>query len=120
LETKEKLLTLYQDKEKYFDNKHLINSNRTRKEELQGITGSGQPLFGTFYDRLRELKEYHRKFPNLEMADPEQNASIDESKGKKWILKINQFSDASIFWGRAMGSTFRSSRFFRTMEQYLF
>jgi splicing factor 3A subunit 3 len=32
---------------------------------------SGPNLYSTFYDRLRELKEYHRRFPNLEPDRPE-------------------------------------------------
>jgi hypothetical protein len=43
----------------------------SRKEEINIIGGANQNAFSTFYDRLREIKEYHRKFPNQEMERPE-------------------------------------------------
>ena len=34
-----------------------------RKQELEAMQGAD--VFGGFYNRLRDLREYHRKFPNL-------------------------------------------------------
>jgi len=34
-----------------------------RKQELESMTGAD--VFGPFYNKLRDLREYHRKFPNL-------------------------------------------------------
>eukprot|EP01102_Stenamoeba_stenopodia_P015481 TRINITY_DN5281_c0_g1_i1.p1 TRINITY_DN5281_c0_g1~~TRINITY_DN5281_c0_g1_i1.p1 ORF type:complete len:405 (+),score=115.52 TRINITY_DN5281_c0_g1_i1:184-1398(+) len=47
-------------------NKQLVDLYRDednlKKEEIAAMGGSGPTAFTTFYDRLRELKEYHRKF----------------------------------------------------------
>jgi len=47
-------------------NKQLVDLYRDedslKKEEIAAMGGSGPTAFTNFYDRLRELKEYHRKF----------------------------------------------------------
>jgi splicing factor 3A subunit 3 len=48
---------------KYADEDH------SRKEEINGIAGDGPALFSLFYDKLKETKEYHRKFPDIEIAE---------------------------------------------------
>ncbi|KAM9960388.1 hypothetical protein ACTFIW_009527 [Dictyostelium discoideum] len=49
--------------------KSLINiytdSDHSRKDELTSISGFGTDLYSSFYEKLREIKDYHRKFPNL-------------------------------------------------------
>ncbi|KAK5575665.1 hypothetical protein RB653_006798 [Dictyostelium firmibasis] len=49
--------------------KSLINiytdSDQSRKDELTSISGFGTDLYSSFYEKLREIKDYHRKFPNL-------------------------------------------------------
>jgi splicing factor 3A subunit 3 len=55
-----KLVEIYQD------------LDGSRKDEIAAMGASSGPnLYSTFYDRLRELKEYHRRFPNLEPDRPE-------------------------------------------------
>jgi len=55
----EKLAAIYED------------ASGERKEEIQSIAGAGPNLFSIFYERLREIKEYHRKFPYLTVERPE-------------------------------------------------
>eukprot|EP01125_Pyxidicula_operculata_P020016 TRINITY_DN72_c0_g2_i1.p1 TRINITY_DN72_c0_g2~~TRINITY_DN72_c0_g2_i1.p1 ORF type:complete len:473 (-),score=112.21 TRINITY_DN72_c0_g2_i1:35-1399(-) len=43
----------------------------SRKSEIQAMAGKGPQLFANFYDQLRNVKDYHRKFPNLEADRPE-------------------------------------------------
>ncbi|EFA77856.1 C2H2-type zinc finger-containing protein [Heterostelium album PN500] len=38
-----------------------------RKADLSAISGQGPAIFSNFYDKLRELKDYHRKYPTLEI-----------------------------------------------------
>jgi len=44
-----------------------------KKHEISAMSGS--EVFGGFYSRLRELREYHRKFPNL-YYEPDTNDDI--------------------------------------------
>ncbi|EKX35503.1 hypothetical protein GUITHDRAFT_146427 [Guillardia theta CCMP2712] len=44
-----------------------------KKHEVAAMSGS--EVFGGFYSRLRELREYHRKFPNL-YYEPDNNEDI--------------------------------------------
>ncbi|KAH3766311.1 splicing factor SF3a60 [Pelomyxa schiedti] len=39
-----------------------------RREEIASIGGAGPALYSAFYNRLREIKEYHKRFPTA-MAD---------------------------------------------------
>ena len=65
-----------------------------RKQELESMTGAD--VFGGFYSKLRDLREYHRKFPNLYYdqgpTDQEVNLADDPEI-------LNQFS-AEEFAGR--------------------
>jgi len=64
-----KLASTYEDKD------------GARREELTAITGQGPNIFSTFYDRLRETKEYHRKFPEAGKKDrPESHLLFDENE----------------------------------------
>eukprot|EP00026_Physarum_polycephalum_P003324 Phypoly_transcript_03334.p1 GENE.Phypoly_transcript_03334~~Phypoly_transcript_03334.p1 ORF type:complete len:546 (-),score=135.59 Phypoly_transcript_03334:77-1714(-) len=47
------------------------DADGSRKDGIAAIAGSGPSLYSLFYDRLREIKEYHRKYPNLEVERPE-------------------------------------------------
>ncbi|KAF6140833.1 hypothetical protein GIB67_042246 [Kingdonia uniflora] len=55
-----KLIDIYEDKDS------------ARKDEiaaLGGQTASGTNVFSAFYDRLKEIREYHRRHPNARVAD---------------------------------------------------
>ncbi|CAN6444686.1 unnamed protein product [Victoria cruziana] len=59
--TSEKLIDIYEDKDS------------ARKDEiaaLGGQTASGQNVFSAFYDRLKEIREYHRRHPVAPVLDP--------------------------------------------------
>ena len=43
------------------------DSDALRKEEISSISGPNE--FAEFYGRLRNIKSYHRKYPN-EIAEP--------------------------------------------------
>eukprot|EP01097_Dermamoeba_algensis_P005330 TRINITY_DN3387_c0_g1_i1.p1 TRINITY_DN3387_c0_g1~~TRINITY_DN3387_c0_g1_i1.p1 ORF type:complete len:566 (-),score=154.82 TRINITY_DN3387_c0_g1_i1:95-1552(-) len=47
-----------------------------RKEEIQNLAGQGPQLFALFYDKLRELKEYHRRHPAASLNDASQSHSL--------------------------------------------
>mmetsp|Transcript_62856 Transcript_62856/g.149778 ORF Transcript_62856/g.149778 Transcript_62856/m.149778 type:complete len:496 (+) Transcript_62856:170-1657(+) len=55
---------------------HYIDADGSYQQEKE--TMSGGEVFGGFYNKLRELREYHRKFPNLyyETAAPEQEITL--------------------------------------------
>jgi splicing factor 3A subunit 3 len=66
-----KLMNLYEDKD------------GTRREEITQIQGQGPNLFSVFYDRLRDIKEYHKKYPESDITDrPEERLYFDEEQGK--------------------------------------
>lgn len=39
-----------------------------RKEEIAALANKDNP-FAAFYDRLKETREYHRRFPNLDVTE---------------------------------------------------
>jgi len=91
----QKLIDIYRD------------DDGSRQKEIQSIVGKGQALYHKFYDRLREIKEYHRKYPNLqpEKSEAEQllnsldietvvQFSGEEGYGK--YLDLHQFFDRFI------------------------
>jgi splicing factor 3A subunit 3 len=51
----------------------------SRKEEIASIGGTGPSLYSLFYDRLREIKDYHRRYPNVQVERPE-DLHLDESE----------------------------------------
>ncbi|KAK9145455.1 hypothetical protein Sjap_005358 [Stephania japonica] len=58
--TTEKLIEIYEDKDS------------ARKDEiaaLGGQTATGTNVFSAFYDRLKEIREYHRRHPNAHVVD---------------------------------------------------
>lgn len=59
--TTDRLVEIYED------------ADGARKDEiaaLGGQTGSGTNVFSAFYDRLKEIREYHRRHPIGRFADP--------------------------------------------------
>jgi len=75
LESGQKLLESYDD------------ADGLRKNELEDISGEG--VINTFYQRLKSLREYHRKFPGAAVkADPSYEIKVkpkftsDEGNGK--------------------------------------
>jgi splicing factor 3A subunit 3 len=43
----------------------------SRKREKEDMGGQGQQIFSTFYEQLRDIKEFHRKSPHLTIERPE-------------------------------------------------
>lgn len=44
------------------------DEDKARKEEIEALGGEDK-VFSKFYDRLKEIREYHRKFPNHELTE---------------------------------------------------
>jgi len=59
IESSKRLERIYEDKD------------GSRKEEIASIGGAGPSLYSLFYDRLREIKDYHRRYPNVQVERPE-------------------------------------------------
>ncbi|XVF69735.1 hypothetical protein PTKIN_Ptkin11bG0105600 [Pterospermum kingtungense] len=58
--TTEKLIEIYEDKD---------NARKDEIAALGGQTATGINVFGAFYDRLKEIREYHRKHPAARVVD---------------------------------------------------
>eukprot|EP01104_Vermistella_antarctica_P012959 TRINITY_DN3841_c0_g1_i1.p1 TRINITY_DN3841_c0_g1~~TRINITY_DN3841_c0_g1_i1.p1 ORF type:complete len:488 (+),score=136.50 TRINITY_DN3841_c0_g1_i1:89-1552(+) len=65
--TKKKILDIYKD-----DDKSL-------KADTDSLSGEGPVLYGMFYDRLRDIKDYHRQFPNVEVNRHEDILPTEET-----------------------------------------
>ncbi|KAF2072991.1 hypothetical protein CYY_005703 [Polysphondylium violaceum] len=71
------------------------DQDNTRADELSSLSRQGK-LFSDFYDKLKEVKEYHRKFPNIKedrnnvplLFTPNVLFSGNESNGK--FLDLNE------------------------------
>jgi splicing factor 3A subunit 3 len=61
-----KLADIYEDKD------------GLRREEIASLSGSGLDLYLMFYEKLRDLKDYHRKFPSASLDDPDNRIYIDD------------------------------------------
>lgn len=62
MSTTEKLIEVYGD------------TDHSRKDEIAALGGqgvSGQNVFSAFYDRLKEIREYHRRHPIARVVDSE-------------------------------------------------
>ncbi|KAH9289537.1 hypothetical protein KI387_033654, partial [Taxus chinensis] len=62
ISTTQKLIEIYEDKD------------HARKDEIAAL-GGGQNVFSAFYDRLREIREYHRRHPSARVVD-----TLDDSE----------------------------------------
>jgi len=66
-QTKDELVKIYED------------SDNARKDELQSIMGSGPQVYSVFYDKVKDIRNYYRQFPNLEAERSEDRAYFDVS-----------------------------------------
>lgn len=58
--TTQKLIEIYEDKD---------NARKDEIAALGGQTATGTNVFSTFYDRLKEIREYHRRHPAARVVD---------------------------------------------------
>ncbi|KXZ48869.1 hypothetical protein GPECTOR_25g454 [Gonium pectorale] len=58
-----KLMKIYEDED------------RARREEIEALGGEDK-VFSKFYDRLKEIREYHRKFPSLDLTEAEDDTPL--------------------------------------------
>ncbi|PQQ04247.1 splicing factor SF3a60 homolog [Prunus yedoensis var. nudiflora] len=58
--TTERLIEIYEDKD---------NARKDEIAALGGQTATGINVFSAFYDRLKEIREYHRKHPAARVVD---------------------------------------------------
>mmetsp|Transcript_15786 Transcript_15786/g.37727 ORF Transcript_15786/g.37727 Transcript_15786/m.37727 type:complete len:496 (+) Transcript_15786:200-1687(+) len=84
---------------------HYEDVDGSRKQEINSM--SGAEVFGGFYGRMRELREYHRKFPNLyyEPEMPEQEVTLADDPEI-----LGQFSGEEAF-GRFLDLTAMHTKF---------
>jgi len=59
VEASKRLERIYEDKD------------GSRREEIASIGGTGPSLYSLFYERLRETKDYHRRYPGVQAERPE-------------------------------------------------
>ena len=84
------------------------DEDQSKKEETNSIVGEGPALFSAFYGRLKDTREYHRKFPGGEVGAgdggfrfAEVKFSGEESGGR--YLDLHEFYDLFINLGRLRG-----------------
>jgi len=46
----------------------------TRKEENNSLQGSGAQVYSLFYDKVKNIRNYYRQFPNIKAERPEERA----------------------------------------------
>ena len=66
------LVESYRDETKYLASDTCTNLYRARLKEIDSMSGSTNE-FDKFYQQLAELKEIHRRHPNLQVEDLEKN-----------------------------------------------
>ncbi|KAK9178971.1 hypothetical protein WN943_028165 [Citrus x changshan-huyou] len=70
-DTTERLIEIYADKD---------NARKDEIAALGGQTATGTNVFSSFYDRLKEIREYHRRHPSARVA-------VDASEDYENLLK---------------------------------
>lgn len=65
IQTKNDLVKIYED------------ADSTRKDELNGIVGSGRQIYSIFYDKIKDLRNYYRQFPSIQPEHPESRVYFD-------------------------------------------
>lgn len=84
-DTAKQLLETYEDQDS------------ARRNELESM--EGEEVFDVFYDRLKDVKEYHRKFPDLQPPEEMEIKSKPKFSGAEWY---GSFLDLNTFYERAM------------------
>lgn len=60
----------------------------SRREEIQAIGGKGEDLFNNFYGQLRQIKQYHNKFANLQPERPEAEQLLNNNDFLEHIVRF--------------------------------
>ncbi|GLT35152.1 hypothetical protein SLA2020_096300 [Shorea laevis] len=66
--TTEKIIEIYEDKD---------NARKDEIAALGGQNATGTNVFSAFYDRLKEIREYHRKHPAARVVDVDANEDYE-------------------------------------------
>jgi splicing factor 3A subunit 3 len=67
---------------------HSLSLHRSRKEEIQAMGGKGEDLFNNFYAQLRQIKQYHNKFANLQPERPEAEQLLNNTDFLEHIVRF--------------------------------
>lgn len=51
--------------------------DNARKEEIANIMGTGPALYSNFYDKLKDLRNYHRQYPDINVETAEDRAYFE-------------------------------------------
>ncbi|KAE8077717.1 hypothetical protein FH972_016252 [Carpinus fangiana] len=105
ISTTEKLVEIYEDKD---------NARKDEIAALGGQTATGTNVFSAFYDRLKEIREYHRKHPAARIVD----ASEEYETLLKEEPQIEFSGEALAALGLKAGGTIqqRAERLFLTKD----
>jgi len=63
--TREEICKIYED------------SDGTRKEEINNLQGSGSQVYSLFYDKVKDIRNYYRQFPNIKAERPEDRVNTE-------------------------------------------
>lgn len=83
-----KLSTLYEDADGFESLEALDNIHRSRKEEIASLGGQGPAVFNSFYERFRELKDHHRRFPKTFAEHPEEHVYLTDEEGMLFRIAL--------------------------------
>ncbi|MBA0616054.1 hypothetical protein Godav_016139 [Gossypium davidsonii] len=107
ISTTEKLVEIYEDKD------------NARKDEIAGLggqTATGVNVFSAFYDRLKEIREYHRKHPAARVVDA--NEEYEDLLKEEPVIEFS--GEVSLSHTHIQLSTFCCSNFlFYVMISFL-
>jgi splicing factor 3A subunit 3 len=74
----DKICDRYQTLHNIYEDKH---GDRQREIQDMAMGGKGPQLFSTFYEQLKEIKEFHRKSPYLSIERPEAEQLLNNLEG---------------------------------------
>ncbi|KAI3432859.1 hypothetical protein D9Q98_010442 [Chlorella vulgaris] len=102
-----KLISIYQDED------------GARKEEIAQLRlGASDNVFSNFYDRLKEVRDYHRKFPNDDLTEAETDEALLQEQpmvpfsGEEGLGRFLDLHEAF--------QTFTNSKFGKQLDYYTY
>ncbi|KAG0345145.1 Splicing factor 3A subunit 3 [Podila humilis] len=73
------------------------DEDESRKKEMEAMSGSNE--FGAFYDRLKKIKEHHRKYPN-EAVEPMELEFMDTKPSEAQVQALDEMFSGEESGGR--------------------
>lgn len=105
-----RLIDVYEDKD---------NARRDEIAALGGESATGPIFFSAFYDRLKEIREYHRRHPNAKVIDSGEDLE-ELLKEEPWVEFSGEEAYGRFLDMHELYNQYRNSKFGRSIEYFTY